>query len=66
MADDQRGPKLSENTAGQNVKHCRQMMRQAVDAGLIESNPFAGVKIDLSSDQSKNRATCRGRTWRRS
>ena len=31
------------------------MMRQAVDDGLIDVNPFAGIKIDLSSDRSKNR-----------
>ena len=47
--------KLSANTAGQNVKRCRQMMRSALDDGLIETNPFVGVKIDLSSDQTKNR-----------
>ena len=46
---------LSTNTAGQNVKRCRQMMRSALDDGLIESNPFLGVKIDLSSDETKNR-----------
>ncbi|EMB18316.1 integrase family protein [Rhodopirellula europaea 6C] len=55
MIDDKKGPKLSPNTAGQNVKRCRQMMRQAVDDNLIESNPFVGVKIDLRSDTSKNR-----------
>ncbi len=47
--------KLSPNTAGQNVKRCRQMMRQAVDDRMIDKNPFAGVKIDLRSDSSKNR-----------
>jgi len=46
---------LSSNTAGQNVKRCRQMMRSALDDALLESIPFAGVKIDLSSDKSKNR-----------
>jgi integrase len=55
MIDDVKGPKLSPNTAGQNVKRCRQMMRQAVDDKLIEANPFTGVKIDLRSDTSKNR-----------
>lgn len=55
MIDDKKGPKLSPNTAGQNVKRCRQMMRQAVDDNLIESNPFVGVKIDLRSDTIKNR-----------
>ncbi|MGN6546503.1 MAG: tyrosine-type recombinase/integrase [Aureliella sp.] len=47
--------KLSPNTAGQHVKRCRQMMRAALEDGLIERNPFTGVKIDLSSDTSKNR-----------
>lgn len=47
--------RLSANTAGQNIKRCRQMMRSALDDGLIESNPFLGVKIDLSSDETKNR-----------
>ncbi len=67
--------KLSPNTAGQNVKRCRQMMRSALDDGLIESNPFVGVKIDLSSDQTKNRfidgesalailASCPDQEWR--
>ncbi len=46
---------LSPNTAGQNVKRCRQMMKSALDDGLIESNPFKEVKIDLSSDGTKNR-----------
>jgi integrase len=55
MISDPKGPDLSPNTAGQNVKRCRQMMRQAVSDGLIEVNPFAGVKIDLRSDKSKNR-----------
>lgn len=52
MIDEQ---KLSANTAGQHVKRCRQMMRAAMEDGLIERNPFTGVKIDLSSDASKNR-----------
>ncbi len=47
--------KLSTNTAGQNVKRCRQMMRAAIDDELIGSNPFSGVKIDLKSDKTKNR-----------
>lgn len=47
--------KLSPNTAGQNVKRCRQMMRQAVDDRLIDENVFLGIKIDLRSDTSKNR-----------
>ena len=46
---------MSPNTAGQNVKRCRQMMREAVKAKLVTENPFEGVKIDLSSDKSKNR-----------
>ena len=52
-SDHAQGPKLSPNTAGQHVKRCRQMMRQALHDGLIEANPFAGNKIDLSSDPSK-------------
>lgn len=47
--------KMSPNTAGQNIKRCRQMMRAAIDDGLIETNPFTGVKIDLKSDKTKNR-----------
>ena len=46
---------LSPNTAGQNVKRCNQMMREAMKCKLVSENPFAGVKIDLSSDKSKNR-----------
>ncbi len=46
---------MSSNTAGQNVKRCRQIMAVAVSDRLIETNPFANVKIDLSSDKSKNR-----------
>jgi integrase len=46
---------MSPNTAGQNIKRCRQMMRAAIDDGLIETNPFTGVKIDLKSDRTKNR-----------
>lgn len=45
---------MSPNTAGQNVKRCRQMMRAAVDDRVAESNPFVGVKIDLASDKTKN------------
>ncbi|TWU64622.1 tyrosine-type recombinase/integrase [Crateriforma conspicua] len=55
MIDDSRGPKLSANTAGQNVKRCRQIMRQAVNDGLVDRNPFEGVKIDLRSDPKKQR-----------
>jgi len=46
--------KLSVNTAGQHVKRCRQMMRSAQDDKLIEVNPFDGIKLDLSSDSTKN------------
>ena len=46
---------LSPNTAGQNVKRCRQILNQAVADRLIEENPFRGVRIDLKSDKSKNR-----------
>ncbi|SMP41651.1 Integrase [Neorhodopirellula lusitana] len=75
MIEDKKGPGLSSNTAGQNVKRCRQMMRQALDDGLIEVNPFLGIKIDLRSDTSKNRfidsttatailAACPDQEWR--
>ena len=47
--------KMSPNTAGQNVKRCRQILNQAVADRLIETNPFLGVKIDLKSDKTKNR-----------
>lgn len=47
--------KMSPNTAGQNVKRCRQMMRAAMADRLAEDNPFAGIKIDLRSDATKNR-----------
>lgn len=47
--------KLSPNTSGQNVKRCRQIMAQALSDGLIEQNPFRGVRIDLKSDKTKNR-----------
>lgn len=46
---------MSPNTAGQNVKRCRQMMRSAIDEGLATENPFLGIRIDLSSDKTKNR-----------
>lgn len=49
------GANLSPNTAGQSIKRCRQIMRQAVDDGLVEVNPFIGIKIDLRSDQGKRR-----------
>ncbi|GAA4455850.1 hypothetical protein GCM10023156_30540 [Novipirellula rosea] len=55
MMDADKGPGLSPNTAGQHVKRCRQMMKEAIDDRLIESNPFKGIKIDLRSDTSKNR-----------
>lgn len=46
---------MSPNTAGQNVKRCRQMMRAAIADKLVDENPFEGIKIDLSSDPTKNR-----------
>jgi integrase len=46
---------LSPNTAGQNVKRCRQILNQALADRLIDENPFRGVRIDLKSDKSKNR-----------
>ncbi len=55
MTDQKNGPGLSPNTAGQHVKRCRQMIRQAVDEGLVEKNVLVGIKIDLRSDTSKNR-----------
>ncbi|XZE55343.1 tyrosine-type recombinase/integrase [Planctomycetaceae bacterium SH139] len=55
MHDDPKGPKLSPNTSGQNVKRVRQIMAQAIDDQLITSNPFSGIKIDLRSDKTKNR-----------
>ncbi|WP_146593633.1 tyrosine-type recombinase/integrase [Novipirellula galeiformis] len=55
MMDAENGPGLSPNTAGQHIKRCRQMTKQAIDDRLIESNPFKGIKIDLRSDTSKNR-----------
>jgi len=55
MADSEGSPKLSANTAGQHVKRCRQMMKAAIDDELLQKNPFAGIKIDLKSDKSKNR-----------
>ena len=54
MGKEDNQPDLSANTAGQHIKRCRQMMRAAIDDRLIESNPFAGIKIDLRSDSSKN------------
>ncbi len=46
---------MSPNTAGQNVKRCRQILNQAMNDRLIEQNPFRGVRIDLKSDKTKNR-----------
>lgn len=45
---------LSPNTAGQNVKRCRQMLWAAVSDELIEKNPMEGVKVSSDSDQSKD------------
>ncbi len=53
--DKPNGKALSPNTAGQHVKRCRQMMRQAMNDRLIERNPLEGIKVDLRSDTSKNR-----------
>ncbi|MEM6469288.1 MAG: phage integrase SAM-like domain-containing protein [Planctomycetota bacterium] len=55
MTTDTQGAKLAKNTSVQNIKRFRQMMRQALDDGLVNVNPFAGIKIDLSSDRTKNR-----------
>ncbi len=55
MMDKKNGAGLSPNTAGQHIKRARQMMIQAIDDGLIDLNPFKGIKIDLRSDASKNR-----------
>lgn len=46
---------LSANTAGQNIKRCRQIMKSALDDSLIDNNPFTTIKVDTRSDQSKNR-----------
>jgi Phage integrase SAM-like domain len=46
---------MSPNTAGKNVKRCRQILNQAMNDRLIEQNPFRGVRIDLKSDKTKNR-----------
>ncbi len=54
MTNDKKGPGLSANTAGQHVKRCRHMMRQAIKEKLATENPFADVKIDLRSDLSKD------------
>ncbi|HBE67464.1 MAG TPA: hypothetical protein DDW52_04875 [Planctomycetaceae bacterium] len=54
MIHDPEGPGLSGNTAGQNVKRCRQMVRHAVKLGIASRNPFESVDIDLDSDQAKN------------
>ena len=49
------GANLSANTASQSIKRWRQMMRHAVDDGLIDKNPFDGIKLDLRSDPGKRR-----------
>ncbi len=46
---------MSPNTAGQNVKRCRQIMNVALADREIEVNPFQGIRIDLKSDKTKNR-----------
>ena len=46
---------LSPNTAGQSVKRVRQILKAAIDDGLLDKNPLTGIKIDLSSDKTKNR-----------
>ncbi len=45
---------LSPNTAGQNVKRCRQIAMGGVSDELIEKNPMEGVKVSSDSDQSKD------------
>lgn len=55
LMDKKTGPGLAPNTAGQHVKRCRQMLKQAVNDRLIDRNPLVGIKIDLRSDTSKNR-----------
>lgn len=47
--------KLSPNTAGQNIKRLRQLVKAAMDDHLTDENPFTAVKISLTSDKSKNR-----------
>lgn len=54
MAADNGSPGLSANTAGQHIKRCRQMMREAIKDRLVDDNAFDGIKIDLRSDKSKN------------
>ncbi len=54
MTNDKKGPQLSPNTAGQHVKRCPHMMRQAIKEKLTTENPFSDVKIDLRSDSSKD------------
>lgn len=48
------GPKLYRSTAGQNVKRCRQMFKDAIKHGLAKDNPFDDIKIDLRSDENKD------------
>ena len=46
--------KMSPKTAGQNVKRCSQMLKAAIEDGLLQRNPLTGIKIDLTSDKTKN------------
>ena len=48
------GSGLAPNTAGQNVKRCKQMFRDAIKHGLVKENPFTDIKIDLSSNVKRN------------
>ena len=48
------GPKLYRNTAGQNVKRCRQMFKDAIKHDLAKDNPFDDIKIDLRSNEARN------------
>ncbi len=45
---------LSTNTAGQNVKRCRQMLWAAVNDELLPKNPLEGIKVSSDSDKSKD------------
>ena len=48
------GPKLYRSTAGQNIKRCRQIFKNALKHGLAKDNPFDEIKVDLRSNEEKD------------
>lgn len=50
LADD----KLASTTASQHVKRCRQMLKHAVEDGLLDKNPLLGMKTAPDVNREKD------------